>query len=67
MERLRIRLPPLNYVCIVESCSGKTSNLLCVNCITRLHARMRQEMPPAALAHKPEIRHRATLRGDLSC
>jgi hypothetical protein len=64
MERLRIRLPPLNYVCIVETCSGKTSNLLCLKC---LHTRVRQEMPPATLAHKSEIRHRATLRGDLSC
>lgn len=67
MERLRIRLPPLNYVCIVESCSGKTSNLLCLRCIARLHTRMRQEVTTATLADKPEVRHRATLRGDLSC
>lgn len=67
MERLRIRVPLLNYVCIVESCSGKTSNLLCIPCIARLDARVRQEVTTATLARQAEIRHRATLRGDLSC
>lgn len=64
---MRIRIPPLNYVCIVESCRNRTASLLCTACIARLHARMRQEVPPTALPSQPEIRHRTPLRGDLSC
>lgn len=67
MERLRIRIPPLNYVCVVESCRERTSSLLCFRCIARLNARMRQEMPPTALSGKPEVRHRTPFCGDLSC
>ncbi len=67
MEQLRIRIPRLNYTCIVESCREKTSDLLCVKCLIRLHARVRQEVPTTALTNQTEVRHRASLRGDLSC
>ena len=64
MERLRIRIPRLNYACIVESCSGRTSDLLCVRC---LNARVRKEMATTALPRQPEVRHSPALRGHLSC
>jgi hypothetical protein len=67
MDRLRIRIPPLNYVCIVERCREKTSELLCVKCLVRLHARVSKEVTATTLAYEAEIRHRATLRGHLSC
>ena len=64
---MRIRIPPLNYVCIVESCRNRTSSLLCTACIARLHARMRQEVPPATLPREAEVRHRTSLSSNLSC
>lgn len=65
MEPLRIRIPPVVY-CLTESCFQLTTDWthLCSDC--RLHARVRQEVAPAALSNEPKLVHRPPLRRYLS-
>ncbi len=67
MEGLRIRIPKI-YVCSIGACTQLTRHTsgVCFGCRDS-DARVREEVPPAALPNKPKFIHRATLRGKLSC